>query len=168
MACHQPAAFPRVALFEESLAGEKPLVGGAHACRAPVGILTALGGLIAIMARSFTYHDRALTQWFLGFLAVDLVAFVGCLVCLGVAWHRHGYEYMPFVGELERSRQEFEAYFHDDPTTAAQEFEARLRRSIIEAADTNTQNNDDRSKYLYWARIGLFAVLTLSALAGVP
>lgn len=78
----------------------------------PVGILTGLGGLIAIMAQSFTYEDEL--------------------------------------------------------TTAAHEFQARLRRSIIEAADTNTRNNDDRSNYLYLARVALFAVLTLSALAGLP
>ena len=43
-----------------------------------------------------------------------------------------------------------------------------VRMRIIEAADRNTLSNDERSSLLYWARVWLFAVLTLTALDGIP
>ena len=39
---------------------------------------------------------------------------------------------------------------------------------IIDAADRNTRNNDARSGLLHWARVALFTVLFLTALAGIP
>ena len=39
---------------------------------------------------------------------------------------------------------------------------------IIDAADRNTRNNDQRSRYLFWSRLALFAVLALTAIMGIP
>ena len=43
-----------------------------------------------------------------------------------------------------------------------------LREGIIKAADQNTKNNERRSKFLHWARVALFWLLGLTALAGIP
>ena len=101
----------------------------------PVGILTGLGGLLAVMSRSFTYGSPGLTIPFLAFLGVAVLSFVVCLVCIGRAWHSSEYEYMAFIGTLDRTLQEFEAYYEGDPKTAGEEFTGNLRRSIIQAAD---------------------------------
>lgn len=47
-------------------------------------------------------------------------------------------------------------------------FDEEFRGRIIKAADQNTRRNDERSGYLHWSRVALFAVLWLTALAGIP
>ena len=49
-----------------------------------------------------------------------------------------------------------------------EDFENDFRRRIIDAADSNTQSNDRRSKFLHWARIGLFCLLAFAAFSGFP
>jgi len=133
----------------------------------PVGILTGLGGLLAVMFRSFTYSSPWLTIPFVAFLAVAVLSFVVCLVFIGRAWHFSEYEYMAFIGTLDRTLQEYEAYYEGDPKTAGEEFTGNLRRSIIQAADANTELNDRRSKFLYRARIALFVLLVAWSFGGV-
>ena len=135
----------------------------------PVGVLTALGGLVAVMARSFSYRDPTLTMIFIAFLASDVLVFFVCLVFLAFAYHRHSYVYLPLLQELEDAEKEWrEFYTHAHVEGADEDFADNLRARIIQAADRNTRNNDDRIKHLYWARIALFSVLALTALAGLP
>ena len=47
-------------------------------------------------------------------------------------------------------------------------FEGDLRTRIIDAADANTKTNEKRTEILRVARLWLFAVLWLTALAGIP
>jgi len=47
-------------------------------------------------------------------------------------------------------------------------FENQMRERMIDAADRNTQTNDERSGLLHRARLALFAVLFLTAVTGIP
>lgn len=79
--------------------------------------------------------------------------------------------FLPLLGELERTRQEFlemSQVMAGGEAEVMEEYEKELRRRTIDAADRNTLNNDERSRLHYWARVSLFAVLTLTAVAGVP
>src|SRR5687768_9853096 len=73
----------------------------------PVGLLGGLGSLLAVMARTFSYQDRALTWSFAGVLFFAVVAFFGCLVLLARAYHRQTYVFLPLLSQIEESREEF-------------------------------------------------------------
>jgi hypothetical protein len=118
------------------------------------------------MLRSFSYESAVLAVLFVFSLALAVLAFMVCLFFLARAWHSGEYEYLPLAGSLEQSLNDFEAYYEGEPGRGAEEFTARLRRSIIEAADTNTVLNDRRSRFLYLARVALFALLVFWALGG--
>ena len=138
----------------------------------PVGILGGLGGVLAVMARSFSYQESMLTWTFVPLLVAAAGAFVICLVQLGRAYHRQTYLYLPLLDTLvkwEAENREFLEYVQSTGgTTDEVDLPSYLRMRIIEAADRNTANNDDRSSILYWARVWLFAVLTLTAFTGIP
>lgn len=137
----------------------------------PVAVLSALGGALIAMTRSFSYQSGALNNIFGFIVTMDVVAFAICLFDLARVYHRQTYSYLPLLGDMEQSRQEFMSFAESLAGGEAEvlhEFDNELRRRIIAAADKNTRNNDDRSGLLYWARVALFAVLTLTAAAGVP
>lgn len=137
----------------------------------PVGILSVLGGATVAMARSFSYLGVIVTPAFGVLLAATGISFFLCLLDLGRAYHRQKYLYLPLLSAIEQSREEFMEYGQTIAGGDAEvmaDFEKELRRRVIEAADRNTRNNDDRSRLLYWARIELFVVLALTAAAGIP
>jgi hypothetical protein len=137
----------------------------------PVAVLTGLGGAIVAMARSFSYHD-ALLNWSFGpVLVADGLAFFVCLVYLARAYHRQTYVFLPLLRQIDHSREEFLEFAEvmaggvDEVLT---EFEKQMRGRMIDAADSNTQTNDQRSGLLNRARVALYVVLLLTAIAGVP
>jgi hypothetical protein len=138
----------------------------------PVGILGGLGSLLALMARSFSYQDSVLTWAFAPFLVAAILAFVACLVQLGRTYHRQTYVYLPLLETLvqwEDENREFLGYVERTGGTSNEAgLPSYVRMRIIEAADRNTGSNDERSSLLYWARVWLFAVLMLTAFAGIP
>lgn len=137
----------------------------------PVGVLSGLGSVLALMARSFTYHDPVLTWVFaLGF-AGAACAFVSCLILMGRAYLAQTYMYLPLLRQLTTSQNEFLEYakvMAGEQAEVMEEFENDFRRRIIEAADSNTESNDRRSKFLHWARISLFYLLGFTAVSGFP
>jgi hypothetical protein len=58
----------------------------------PAGILTGLGGLLALMLRSFSYESAVLAVLFVFSLALAVLAFMVCLFFLARAWHSGEYE----------------------------------------------------------------------------
>lgn len=137
----------------------------------PVGILTGLGGLLAVMARSFTYRDTLLTWLFAPFMVTAVLAFFVCLLFLARAYHAQTYIYLPLLADLEAADEEFREfnnYVRSSGGEVEETFASDLRERIIKAADQNTENNERRSKFLHWARVALFCVLGLTALAGIP
>ena len=148
----------------------------------PVGILIALGTVMVAMAQSFSYTDGYLTLFFLIFLVLTALAFFLCVVCIGLAYHRQDQWYLPLLSKLQKTRETWrvlykEVYFrtfgdsslNDEQLFQAGDdvFEDALKEKIIEAADQNTRNNDLRSHYLYRARVVMFVVLILAAIAGI-
>lgn len=135
----------------------------------PVGVLGGLGSLLAVMVRSFTF-SRDVTSWiFGGLIAAAVCAFFSCMVQLGRAYHRQTYKYLPLLKELDAKLEEWRSFYEQagHPGAAQDFFVHELRAHIIEAADRNTENNDARSSFLYWARISLFWLLGLATLAGI-
>ena len=145
----------------------------------PVGVLIALGTVMAAMARSFSYRDGYLTWCFLIFLLLAADAFFLCVVCLGLAYHRQTYWYLPQLSELQKIRESWRggyikaaSYDEHEKELVIKEgedlFQRVLEMRIIEAADENTKNNDMRSdRYLYRARAAIFVVLGLTTITGV-
>lgn len=137
----------------------------------PVGVLGALGGLIAAMAQAFNYDQSWLTKIFRGCLVADVLAFFVCLVLLGAAYHRQSYQYLPLLHALDAAKTEFDEYNEWIVANGGEiegDFDSYLRQRIIEAADGNTEESERRHRYLFRARLALFAVLVLTALAGIP
>jgi hypothetical protein len=137
----------------------------------PVAVLTGLGGAIVAMARSFSYQDALLTWSFGPVLAGDGLAFFVCLVYLARAYHRQTYVFLPLLRQIDQSREEFLEFAHvmaGGVGEVLEEFEKQMRKRMIDAADSNTQTNDERSGLLNRARVALYAVLLLTAIAGVP
>jgi hypothetical protein len=137
----------------------------------PVAVLTVLGGLIAVMARSFTYGDTVLTWVFLGLVTADTVAFAVCLVYLAQAYYTQVYVYLPSLKDLRQAENDLQEFYEAaemEPAGAQEDFNASLEERIIEATDANTRSNDQRSFWLHGSRVALLVVLGLTALAGVP
>ena len=135
----------------------------------PVAVLTALGGLIVAMGRSFSYRDSVLTVLFLAPVCLGFAAFAKCLYHLAYVYHGTTYEYLPRLGELEEAQKEwrdFYSYGHDEG--ADEDFASELRRRIIKSADGNAKNNERRTAFLDRANVALLAVLILTAVAGIP
>ena len=148
----------------------------------PVGILIALGTVMAAIAQSFSYTDGYLTWFFRIFLVSTALAFLLCVVCIGLAYHRQDQWYLPLLSKLQKIRETWrglyrEVYLRTSGDSSLNDeqlfqkaddlFEDELKEKIIEAADQNTINNDLRSHYLYWARVVMFVVLILAAIAGI-
>ena len=136
----------------------------------PVGILTILGGAMAAMARSFSYKNGFLTWVFGTLLGLAGSAFFLCMLNLGLTYHRQTYIYLPLLGDLQKVREEWRAFYEEAHQRGAGDdsFQHELEARIIDAADQNTQRNDLRSHYLFWSRLALFAVLVLTAMMGIP
>ena len=150
----------------------------------PVGILIALGAAIAAMARSFSYTDGCLKWFFLLSLSLAGVAFLLCVVFLGLAYHRQTYWYLPLLSELQTTRELYKVLYQresynqkgswDGDSSQKEQaaddfFQHALEHRLIDAADKNTKNNDIRSDcYLYWARVAIFGALISIAIAVIP
>ena len=121
---------------------------------------------------------RGGTSVFWIFLGLGVIAFVLSMFDLGRAYHRQTNIYLPLLGELQETREKWKAFYKEVHQRATYEeehqggvddlFQHELEERIIDAADRNTRNNDQRSRYLFSARIAIFAVLALTAIMGIP
>ena len=136
----------------------------------PVGVLTVLGGAMVAMARSFSYKDDLLTWVFGILLGLAVIAFFLCMLNLGRTYHRQTYIYLPLLVDLYKAREERRVFYQEahHRRAADDSFQQELEVRIIAAADRNTRSNDQRSRYLFWSRLALFAVLVLTAMMGIP
>ena len=111
-------------------------------------------------------------------LGLAVIAFLRCMFDLGRAYHRQTHIYLPLLGELRETREKWQAFYKEVHQRVSYEeehqrgvddlFQHELEERIIDAADRNTRNNDQRSRYLFSARIAIFAVLALTAIMGIP
>jgi hypothetical protein len=142
-----------------------------NALTMPITIVSGVGGLLAAMARSFTYKDPLIWWLFVPLMVADVVSFFGCLIHLARAYHLQTYIYLPLLKDLEVAAEEFlefNSYVRSTGGEVEETFEGDLRKRIIDAADANTKTNEKRTEILRVARLWLFAVLWLTALAGIP
>ena len=137
----------------------------------PVAVLGLLGSAIVAMARSFSYRLPLLTIPFMIILSGAGMAFLVCLVYLGRSYHRQTYVFLPLLEATDQSRNEFLKFasvMAGGEAEVLDEFEKQMRGRIINAADRNTDTNDERSALLHRARLALFVVLLLATVAGLP
>jgi hypothetical protein len=137
----------------------------------PVAVLSALGGAVIAMARSFSYREALLTRSFYLVFLTDGLAFFICLIFLARAYHRQTYVFLPLLRDIDNSQGEFLKFASlmaggEGEVLAA--FENQMRGRMIDAADRNTQTNDERSGLLHRARLSLYTVLFLTAVTGIP
>src|SRR5437868_11579548 len=73
----------------------------------PVGVLGGLGSLLAVMVRSFTFRNNALSWAFTLSIAAAIVSFFGCLIHLARAYHRQTYKFLPLLRALDEKLEEW-------------------------------------------------------------
>jgi hypothetical protein len=137
----------------------------------PITVVSGVGGLVAAMARSFTYQEPPTWWVFVPIMVADVVSVFGCLIQLARAYHLQTHIYLPLLKDLDEAVdqfRDFNRYVESTGGEVDETFEDDLRRRIIEAADANTQTNEKRTEILRVARLWLFAVLWLTAFAGIP
>lgn len=136
----------------------------------PVGTLTALGGLMVAMSRTFTWESEWNSVFFAACLFLHASAFMVALVHFAGAYHGQQYEYLPRLGELDTGEAEIRDFYLGGGGTeaeAADEFMSQLRNRIIKAADRNARSNDRRTAFMHRANVALFCVLVFTANAGL-
>lgn len=142
----------------------------AAAVNMPVGVLTALGGLLGFLVRDFSYEFRYLTGFFLLSLTFAAIFFVAALVYLVRSYWNHAYHYVPVPGELHGYLQELQDYYASagQPASAAEaDFADFLQRRFREATDANTLENDSKSGFLHKGNTMVIGVLVMTLLAGI-
>jgi hypothetical protein len=135
----------------------------------PVGVLSALGSVMVVMAHSFTFAPNLLSSAFCFSLVLGVTFFSACLFKLAQAYHQQTYVYMPPLAALEKTLEEWRAFYKEAGYEGAERdfFLHDLRARVIEAADRNTFSNDTRSAHIHRARIFLFLLLASMSAAGL-
>ena len=139
----------------------------------PVALLTAIGTALLAMVRSFTSQELPVTLLFLLLVFGAAVCLTMCAVFLFRAYHNQTYEYLPLLRKLRDWQEESAAwlsYVEDNGGNPGDEesFEENFEKRIINAADRNTQTNDERSKWMHIARRWLMGAFVATAIAGIP
>jgi len=103
-------------------------------------------------------------------LVGDGVAAIGCLICLGIAYHGKSYEYVERLGVLRKAQLDLLEWYEQidgQPEDAAADFRDALDSRTIKAADRNALNNDRRTGVLYLARVWLFGLSAMGIATGL-
>ena len=74
----------------------------------PVGLLGALGSLLAVMIRSFVFEGNILSHLFGTTVMAAVASFFGCLLQLARAYHRQTYRYLPQLKRLQEKLDEWQ------------------------------------------------------------
>lgn len=139
----------------------------------PTGILTVLGGVIAIYLREIgsaiaagagTSGSTAALGVFVFLLIISFLVTVGHLLS---SYHDYTYDYVPYATDLEQAYQEYVDHF-DTLEEADSEFEASVLASLISAQRKNAFNNDSKSSKLHEANQTLVYCLVLALICSVP
>lgn len=134
----------------------------------PIAVLTGLGGLVALMARSFPYDPGPGRIVFALAGGGALVCLVVAAVFLALSYHGYTYQLIPGPKELADFSKELTEYYVGDPEAADREFEAYLSDRYVEAAEANSRNNVSKAAHLYRASQAIILALALSAVSAVP
>jgi hypothetical protein len=128
-----------------------------------------MGSLIVVMARSFGFKVGVVSALFVAAMVAAGAFFFACLIKLARAYHQQTYVYLPPLRELERTLEEWRAFYAEAGYEGAERdfFIHHLRHQMIDAADRNTLNNDARSGLIHQARVCLFLLLASISVAGL-
>ena len=135
----------------------------------PTGILTVLGGVIAIFLRELGRANTVdATVSVLGVLTFLLIiSFLLTVSHLIRSYHDYTYDYIPYATDLELAYQELLDY-HETAEEAEADFEASVLHRLVTAHRRNAFNNDSKSSHLHNANQGLIYCLVLVLLCAIP
>jgi hypothetical protein len=140
-----------------------------NAVNLPVGLLSAIGGLLVVMAKGYSYRSLARAPFVLG-LSAGGVCFAVAAYALVRAYVGPKDEFIPRLGVIGSFRDALEEFYEGmsyPPEHADPDFREQLTRWYVYAADQNTTNNDRQSGYLALAAKGLIGVLISMAICGI-
>jgi hypothetical protein len=137
----------------------------------PITVMTAVGGGVALMIKSFELDVSLGTYVFSG--AVSAAVFCLLYGAYSVARSYHGYTYkqIPSALQLNTFCSELKQYHTavgSPPEHALREFDEYLRERYLEAAEKNSNNNISKAAYLYNAAQSIILSLACAAIAVVP
>jgi hypothetical protein len=155
-------------LFRDSWARRDQLTGGVGT---PIGIITAVGGVLALMAKGYTSGSEVRNTAFIVAVA-EAVAFL-IISAWFLARSYHGYEYdeIPNAVELDKFCRELHAYHAATggaPEQADADFDEYLAARFVAAADKNSNNNTSKAAFLYRSVQTMLVAVVFAALAAAP
>jgi hypothetical protein len=136
----------------------------------PISIVTALGGGLALLVKSFVFDDSFATDAFVVVGAAALCSLALAAYSLIRSYYGYEYQLIPSAVELEEYHRGLETYYtatgHPDETGL--EFEHYLSDRYIEASEQNAHNNSSRSAHLYHTTRSVVLALVATSLLLVP
>jgi hypothetical protein len=137
----------------------------------PIGVLTALGGLIGVLVQGFSNQIVWLNWIFYTLIAVDAAVLGGALYFLIRCYFGQTYEYLPRLSELDAYYGGLVAYYVGQGQTeddANKEFRRYIEQKMILAETRNGRSNDEKMAFRYRGNWSIVGVLVLTVLAGIP
>jgi hypothetical protein len=134
------------------------------------GFLTLAGGLLAVMARGFSYEQTWLTGGFIAALIVAAGVGTFCARQLALAYRQTGYWHLPTLGDLVKAQHNVFTRRLLNGMSEAQaraEFTALLEMYVVQASDRNAAGNERRARALVRANDALMFMIAVTAIAGV-
>jgi hypothetical protein len=135
----------------------------------PVAVLTALGGLIVLVAREFSYRGPMAVP-FCVFLAVSVVLFAVAALSLARAYLESTYGFIPTLGTIAAFKTDLEMFYVGlgyPAERADTDFGEQLTRWYVEVTDTNTATNDRVARQLMHAAQAITGLLIALAVCGI-
>jgi hypothetical protein len=137
----------------------------------PIGVVTGIGGAIALLLKDFHFADDWTTRAF-SFCIGVAIAFLGAATYY-LARSNHGYLYekIPDPGELRAFHAELESYYERagaEGEGVEKDFNEYLVQRYADAADKNSRNNISKAAYLYRAHQAITIALVAVALSVLP
>ncbi|HMB90901.1 MAG TPA: hypothetical protein VKP65_08645 [Rhodothermales bacterium] len=135
----------------------------------PIGILTVLGGVIAIYLREIGRAEMLdVSISFLGvFTFLLIMSFLATVRNLVKSYHVYTYDFVPYATDLEQAYQDLVVY-HETVEEAEADFESSVLQSLVIAHRKNAFNNDSKSSHIHNANQTLIYCLVLALICAIP
>jgi len=135
----------------------------------PVGMLTVLGGVIAIYIR--VLGRSSISDPWVVLLGIGTLLLMGTFLLtvthLIKSYHDYTYSFVPYAPDLEEAFANLMEY-HEAKGQARADFEAELIGSFSKAHKINAFNNDSKSGHLHNANQMLVYSIALVLVCSVP
>lgn len=140
-----------------------------NAVSLPVGVLSALGSLVVLMAKGYSYSSWTRIPFGLCVLA-DVIFFLTATFSLARAYVGLTYVRIPRPGAIASFKADLEAFYVGlgyPPESGDPDFLEQLTHWYVDAADQNMANNERLSEHLERAAQGLIGLLISMVLCGI-